>query len=944
MTTPATGVKKEWRKVPGRLLGQLGLSAFGATQTPYINPSAAYATSPGTLGVFKGIGATLGAAVAYPAAAALAIPTALGTAAYGALSGHKWINTEIDHTNSYAFINVESMYAEDIKTKYGQTIYNTLDIVNDDVYDIYIVVTIDKNFKFQPPVQNPIPDNPSHLNPIIWKWGKEKRFFDYLNVLSDELVNQTLNDYKMTQPIDVLGKLWNDLKTAGAEEGKYPDMDALRKKLMTLDFDRSKNYVLDKSAGGGHPFNPLINTEYRTAGPINTTDGLINTAVLALQGAAVLQTGGVQAAVAEAAAPEVLRIAVEAGILARTVGGPDRPDEKQRVAVTLVVEMAKYGNNQNTTAQQIIAKAAKATKNVVQECAIYIQLLPTGAAGSINALVTRIVNSENSPLMNSLGNHGMRNRADLLRVNALFNTDLVGAYTAVPVAPPVTEILAVCDNVRGALFSAKGMGQATIGDRRPFNVEMWGRLPGTNDPANAQNLDQMTGQVNLNTQNNDFVDQLLTYVDTLLVDIKINGNVATHETIKKRMDLINKIARIRHQILKNDYSVMPFVTSYANNAGVKRNVIYTKQGSKYVVSILNMLLMFLDKYALEDYRKYPVSYLIAFIWNAYDPSVNRGIKTSLKLLKSNTINQVNSNAEQKLYFEEIKRMFGKFININMEYLKGITQYINYSATNPTGQRNNGTGLFVGPDATVAVNHDSRRDAYRQFVGEPKKKVDERREDVKEYFKKRFRSELALLAAGGAGSLNRFSGTTAANPGGNYGYANEADFLTAISQLSKRNRDMVEKVFELEHGGANPEYLVTSLQVKFNPPMLRIPSTNLSKYDKTVPLYVRFDRVVEFVYVLTHRHDDNVKKILLKLGMNGTTPLTAVPGVIYGDISADLANNIYNLTIETGIAGTSLKYNLRGGKKRSSSKSSKSKSSKSSLTKSSKTTKTKKSRK
>jgi hypothetical protein len=95
---------------------------------------------------------------------------------------------------------VKSVYADKFDEQYGLRLNNSQEPKNS--YKIIIEIGIEKTGLF----------SKQKGGKLIIVWGPEKKFFDLLNIVSFNINGKSLNDYKVTSRIDVLGKLWGELK------------------------------------------------------------------------------------------------------------------------------------------------------------------------------------------------------------------------------------------------------------------------------------------------------------------------------------------------------------------------------------------------------------------------------------------------------------------------------------------------------------------------------------------------------------------------------------------------------------------------------------------------------------------------------------------------------------------------------------------------------------
>ncbi len=151
--------------------------------------------------------------------------------------------TIINEDNILQYLKIESMYLEKVieliddgKTVYvGETIPSgtpstpitpnqikkikkdrLINAESNQMYEVYIVISLDIE-SMQQKVIYKKGEQLSKSNRICWKWGSEKKFFDILNVLVDQLTGQTLESYSkdnsgIPKPIDALKKLWRQFR------------------------------------------------------------------------------------------------------------------------------------------------------------------------------------------------------------------------------------------------------------------------------------------------------------------------------------------------------------------------------------------------------------------------------------------------------------------------------------------------------------------------------------------------------------------------------------------------------------------------------------------------------------------------------------------------------------------------------------------------------------
>lgn len=105
-------------------------------------------------------------------------------------------STSLDISKLY----IKSVYADKFDEQYGLRLNNSQEPKNS--YKIIIEIGIEKTGLFSKQTGGK----------LIIVWGPEKKFFDLLNIVSFNINGKSLNDYKVTSRIDVLGKLWGELK------------------------------------------------------------------------------------------------------------------------------------------------------------------------------------------------------------------------------------------------------------------------------------------------------------------------------------------------------------------------------------------------------------------------------------------------------------------------------------------------------------------------------------------------------------------------------------------------------------------------------------------------------------------------------------------------------------------------------------------------------------
>ena len=140
-------------------------------------------------------------------------------------------------------LNIQSMYDKDLKEKFKpEDLVQIQNNISENTYDVYIVATLDTQyFKFkqsQGSMVGPVNIKNENIRPIIWKWGSEKRFFDYLNVLCDELDGVPLElKIKEYGEMNVLSRLWR----------KYRDETKFKEGLTNPNYDLRRDVILKKN-------------------------------------------------------------------------------------------------------------------------------------------------------------------------------------------------------------------------------------------------------------------------------------------------------------------------------------------------------------------------------------------------------------------------------------------------------------------------------------------------------------------------------------------------------------------------------------------------------------------------------------------------------------------------------------------------------------------------
>lgn len=932
---------------------------------------------------------------------------------------------QIDNGTVLKYLKVSSMYYEELKTKYSnapevQEIIQSMEnnnSTNRDSYDIYIVVTLDiEKYKFYTQQQGPrtdlLPTNMANQL-IVWKWGSEKRFFDYLNILCDELTGQDLQTYTSKTfgslpPIDALKKLWEKYREKTFDE-KNPmiNMNQMRDTILEKTFAKSKTTVMNGSVGGTNqlqfiPAQVLVQAPGQAAPQPNPiiqhTEALRQALVAWFSDNSQINNPNKQSIIAEVV-PKIMDMIQKIVLMMRpgvndafiVVQQQIQPQQLQQlqqrmpqinllVVAVLVLFFVAFvtpsvyqpaqpgqparrsvaGDPTNCTSQSIIEageillKKFKNQDESLHDCLaysiaysyfIYKSQQVLGQNENFHEEIERIL----SPLCNPLNYY--KQKAPLtqeeknyiyhfLTTNALDNQGglMAGVKYDLYVnfhnmlnnflyrhnpdqTQPVTQ--GVLININQAPFSvvqAGQAGQAASPGLQGYNLrviptirpnEIFGSL-----------VSHLYNQIVNFDGCGDNVGRILTI---------LNGpNDAGFNKILKR--IMNVRACIQKGNFENNSVIIVTGTPPAAQAGAARaagatNIITNKAGQKYVLALIDLIISQVDRNILGKSDIQPVDYMIGFVWNAYDPSIDISLKRSLKLMRLNPSDNFYADtkyAEKIMYFRELQQLFKRFMVTNKFYLAGIQQ--------------NGQPLAPGTLPSYvnmsSIPAERTRNKYKSMVEDAAEKTKEGREAIREYFLNRFGNGVYFrnvrylpggitshpqypAAAGGAARplaqqgiqavpgpepLVPIFGEQAAVPDNrrNPFYQTQKQFMSDLSKLTKKERDIVIKLFKQgqETQTAQTKTITTSLFGK--------------------KLYIRFMDLCTLVYAFRHKNDADVKTVI-----QSSTE------------SAQAANDrklhlIFELKLNNpGIKSAMPQYNYTavGGKKRS--KTSKSKMSKSS---------------
>ena len=966
---------------------------------------------------------------------------------------------DIDETDGDAlipYLQVKSVYYDTLIQDYignpeVQEIKNAVNANNNsanrDSYDIYIVVSLDtehySDLKFG---EIQIRTAVSKTNIMVWKWGSEKRFFDYLNVLCEEIsTKKNLKEYIGSEdPINALEKLWREYRDKQNDPtktpNKTPNANTLRDRILQKNFERAKQIVLKKSEnpiGGGVPLVTVAARAQLTAAMVAVR------AYFAQDQVIDVNNPNNRNKILDEIVPKITAMAIEAGRIGASGGltgaGALVAAGGQEVAIAVLLAYASPGADSLAgTSADCSAKSIMAAAHTVFD---RNKTLGTGAVEDNNTRLIYIAGIDagrvdRAGLLDAVCNAGRttgaladavvnagtqyskitpdQNAFAQTRFRAFYNGGneiaLVGAGAAAPIqlGANAARALIACAEViyphgSAVALGANGFTQAVVGNgviSEDLRIDI-GANP-YNAAAPLKNYD-LNSPVNAAGAYRQIYEALFTLINGQMVDFTGlgTGNLALLETgdnfsaapalpyndVQHKYQMLKRISDARARIRKHIDDNIPIVI-YGSAADYGRaNIIMDRAASKYVASLMDLFLFRYEKEVLDNQKIRPRDYLIAFMWNGYDPSINRSISKSLKLMRLRPSNDVFGNTEESeriVYFGELRRLFVAFMNRNKQYLAG-------------------QGVFSMNYQNVGAN----RAELETKVGDAKEKTATGRSAIRKYFLNRFGNGKYLnninYQEGGIDTVNGtnvplaggeivatpglaaltpiFYGDQATAPAVNHDdlnpfYRNQKEFLSDVSKLSKSERDIVSRVFEMGQKQQQP-----------NPNLVTVPL-------KGHTIYARFADLCTLVYAFRHKNDDIVKTVIppgvtgqpLPPTVQPTVPVPALPqivlqpdgGLLYAlrtaaAAAATKANAekaleyrrkvlIYSLS-ETHGGATNIQRTFIGGKKKSSSsksksiksksssskpskstKSSKSSSTKSKSTKSSKSTKTKKSRK
>jgi hypothetical protein len=849
---------------------------------------------------------------------------------------------DLTYQDIAGYITVESKYFDQLSPEEKMQIGDSTNSNNS--YDIYIVVKLDiEKYKFFSSVRTTNDERRAATRSIVWRWGSEKRFFDYLNVLCEELGEGTLNTYiqrlkgygPSKDPIQVLGELWRKYRNKSFEKNEQvPNFDALRNtKIMEEDLKVVKRILITQSENG-EEFN-------RTAA--NLIDVIVNNTggdVLSTANTAIttwltnLGINGDRAYIATNAAPGILNACIQAARATGTIAGDVNQTRMAIETVICFATPAAPNSLAGTVATCTVESLVNAANKAIQKDSngdSFASIAAVLAAGGV------VINNEWDRIATDLKVPNAVKAAVIVLVN--------GRYGAGPVAAPVTEIIAFNAQLNdGQAFEYQVDRNITTNVRLDMTANMV-----AGDPTYLQGIRDLTKD-NVGTADAVY-NALRTFIDNKIYPVTTGPTGAAVNAISKNMSVLKNLMNLRNKLKKHNFALDPAVALAANNSkpfvvGGRdgANIIFTPKGKKYVLAIIDLFLMMYDQRELKGKDKVLYrDYLIAFIWNAYDPAINKGLSKSLKLNRYRIANDYYNNSsletEQILYFRELRRIFGKFIAINRLYLAG-------SNANPTnniryvgrvGQaneaRNNGTPLFAN------------QNAYRSFIGsritgqiyQQLPRLTAKQEAIKKYFANRFSNIIAAAST----TPNAITNASLAT---RHLYADVNAFLTAISKLSKRYREIVLKVCEMAENSLPGDIRTNHIKVK------------VKVNEQDFPLYVRFSDLDAYVYLVSNRNKDFKNQFVTIFGTEPTVDIARdlIPNqdFTYIGITKLQANRaelqaavaaIWELKNPKNEGQKASNFTQLGGKKKSSSSKSRSAKSKSSSSKSSKSTKSTKSK-
>jgi hypothetical protein len=831
------------------------------------------------------------------------------------------VNRNEDHNKLLDYTIIESKYYEDLDVA---TQANYL-ADNNNSYNIYIQISLEKDQKLTYQTNTRARLEQNGFRKITWKWGSEKRFFDYLNVLCDELTKTDLNSYineknrftttnaKKIQPIQVLGMLWKEYRdTEFPNNSNIPNFNDLRNKISKIDFDKNRDFVFRHSQGGARALTSVPNA---TLGPLinQVYEYMNNIARISRTNPIKNGTAAVVEKTIKDLSVKLVQIMVQAAILQSQQGTHNSGNIY--IAMLTVIAFATpaaansaAGNPDNCTVEGILEAAGKAltahiTAGTVAEFASIIagSVADPGNGTDVRDAI-RAINMAGGDL--TIPDATRDAISDIL--DGLKPTDATTAGVTVTGNALANAIFEFATAVRALQVPAGTIPIIQATTPALMNV---GGAP-LNDLAHFD----------MNAPNGDIVNALYEHINTQIISIPKTAGAAATDYYKLTPAAIKSLLKFRSKLMRHIFQRNHCMIFFTQGADFVGSNMINSEGKTYILGIINMYLTLYDKHYLTKTHILPKDYIIAFVWNAYDPGVDRYAKKSIKLqrLKKNEyFNEIpGTPADEILYFREIKGMFGKFIKHNALYLAGSTtaptNAIRYRGTGANETlRNNESPLFAN------------NGAYSTFVENASDKKNVLITSVRTEMSQRFAATMHYLS----NNRNPTGATIFSNV---IGYDTENNFWNAFAKLSKRYKDIVVKILELSMEGANVN---DAIQTK-----IKFPS-NIE-----VPLYVKLVQVNTFVWVLLNKKTEYVINSLTtnnQIVDIPNKPTVALMRALKTNTGKTIVSNL------TGGKKKSSSSKSKSAKSKSSSKSSKStKSSKSSSTKSksSKSTKTKKSRK
>ncbi len=892
-------------------------------------------------------------------------------------------------------LKVESFYYDDLMKKYGTNRAQNQQIMNikrdvessntENTYDVYISISLDTDryaFTYNAGAGQPgQPAQPVTSNPIIWKWGSEKRYFDYLNVLVDTIETDVGNkEGKVTLErkikdygeMGVLGRLWEKYRDRDDNvPSKNANTDPLRSEILKKNFNRAKKTILISSANAvaptagqqPYPQSASLTTIQDNEGATQLVAAMNAVRAYYNNDLVIAPANRNKQNILDEIVPKITAMAIEAGVYGYSAGGANANSaSKLEVAIAVLLAYATPGNGSiagtadNCTAKSIL-RAAK------------IAFEPNGAGGA-GGNDSRIIHLASAAVT---GNDADRKTRAVFRTEAgaagAIQTDFTGR------TPPIltdernfaggifrgfyeADNIALKNNLNGNASEIGGAAcralieVATRVQANRAQTAMNARLlmdmtanvvfGNGNDAQNNSNalwqssFDTPAGQTSSlitgdalaagNVPNHIFDNYIYTNMvdftgipnigaDAHAVREQLVGNRA-QDTNKIKSDILKRImdVRARLRIVKSLNENIPVVVygTGANGADARTfynnkstNIIFTDAGVRYAVSLLDFFLApyennFLKPNATGNIIT-PRDYLIAFMWNAYDPGIDRSLKKSFRLMRLAPSNNFYGNTEQTekiLYFRELRDLFTRFMDSNKPYLAGQQNDIVY---------NNQIIPHTGA-------HANRRN-YQNLVEDAKSKTERGRKAIREYFLNRFgngeRFNNVQYEIGGIDGTNPLVAIVPvpgqvgftpifgeAPPAGapdnrrNPFYQTQNEFLVSLSKLSKAERDIVVRLFEM--GQLQQQQPVKVLKIDV----------------KGTKIYPRFMDICTLVYIFRHKNDAGVKNALgdyrgenhgLRLinQMKNPADIVRIPEKPAG-VAQDPNNNaLYYITPQTG---------------------------------------------